>query len=141
MVPSRIASIDWRVPMGRRFALTGETYHGQNMGVIGGLLQPAVADEPPAFPRAVRGSGGWAQLKYQPANRLTFNLFGGLENDFRRDLAVSQINRNQNYGANAIYRVMSNVLASFEWSYLRTTYIGAGDRINRHYDLAFAYLF
>ena len=140
IVLSRIASIDWRVPMGRRFTLTGQAYHGQNMGVMGGLRQPAVANEPPAF-RAVRGSGGWAQVKFQPASRLTFNLFGGREDDFRRDLEVSQIHKNQNYGANAIYRVMSNVLASFEWSYVRTTYVGAGDRINRHYDLAFAYLF
>jgi hypothetical protein len=140
VVPSRIGSVDWRVPLGRRFALTGQAYHGQNMGVMGGLRQPAVANEPPAF-RAVRGSGGWAQVKFQPASRLTFNLFGGREDDFRRDLEVSQIHKNQNYGANAIYRVMSNVLASFEWSYVRTTYVGAGDRINRHYDLAFAYLF
>ena len=141
VVPSRIASVDWRVPMGRRFVLTGQAYHGQNMGVIGGLRQPAVADEALVLPRAARGSGGWAQLKFQPAHRLTFNFFGGQEDDLSRDLLASQINKNQNYGANAIYRLMSNVLASFEWSYVRTTYVGGGDRLNRHYDLAFAYLF
>jgi len=141
IVPSRIASVDWRVPMGRRFTLTGQAYHGENMGVIGGLRQPSISDELLQIPRAVRGSGGWAQLKFQPANRLTFNFFGGQEDDFTRDLNAGGIGKNQNYGANMIYRLMSNVLASFEWSYLRTTYVGAGDRLNRHYDLAFAYLF
>jgi hypothetical protein len=141
VVPSRIASVDWRVPMGQRFTLTGQAYHGQNMGVIGGLRQPSISDETIGILHAVRGSGGWAQLKFQPANRLTFNFFGGQEDDFTRDLQAGQIGKNQNYGANAIYRLMSNVLASFEWSYVRTTYVGAGDRLNRHYDLAFAYLF
>jgi hypothetical protein len=137
-LPSRIASIDWRVPMGRRFALTGQLFHGENMGVIGGLRHAQSLDE---TPYSVRGSGGWTQLKFQPANRLTFNFFAGQENDLRRDVDSGQIAKNQNYGANAIYRLMSNVLASFEWSYVRTTYIDFGDRINRHYDLAFAYLF
>jgi hypothetical protein len=141
IVPSRIASVDWRVPMGRRFTLTGQAYHGQNMGVIGGLRQPSISGETLEIPRAVRGSGGWAQLKFQPTHRLTFNFFGGQEDDLNRDLETNQISKNQNYGANAIYRLMSNVLASFEWSYVRTTYIGTGGRLNRHYDLAFAYLF
>jgi hypothetical protein len=142
VVPSRIASLDWRVPIGRRFTLTGQGYHGENMGVIGGLRQPSISDEIVlAIPHAVRGSGGWAQLKFQPASRLTFNFFGGQEDDFTRDLNAGGIGKNQNYGANVIYRVMSNVLASFEWSYLRTTYVGASNRLNRHYDLAFAYLF
>jgi hypothetical protein len=110
------------------------------MGVIGGLRQ-AGFDEVSGGAAAVRGSGGWAQLKYQATSRLTFDVFAGQEDDIRRDLNVGQIGKNQNYGANAIYKVMSNVLASFEWSYLRTTYIGNGNRINRHYDLAFAYLF
>jgi hypothetical protein len=137
MVPSRIASVDWRVPMGRRFDLTGQLFHGENMGVIGGLRHAQVNETP----YAVRGSGGWTQLKLQPASRLSLNFFAGQENDLRRDVDSGQIAKNQNYGANAIYRLMSNVLASFEWSYVRTTYIDGGDRINRHYDLAFAYLF
>src|SRR5262249_43331892 len=137
-LPSRIASVDWRVPMGRRFDLTGQLFHGENMGVIGVLRHTQALDE---TPYSVRGSGGWAQLKYQPTRRLAINFFPVEENDFRRDVDSSQIDKNQNYGANMIYRVMSNVLASFEWSYVRTTYIDFGDRVNRHYDLAFAYLF
>lgn len=138
VVPSRIASIDWSVPMGRHFSLTGQLFHGENMGVIGGLRHAQSKDE---IPYAVRGSGGWAQLKYQATSRLAFNLFTGQENDLRRDVDNGQIAKNQNYGANMIYRIMSNVLTSFEWSYVRSTYIDFGDRINRHYDLAFAYLF
>ncbi len=141
VVPSRIASIDWRVPLGRKFDFTGELFHGENMGVIGGLAQGIAENyyEPGFHP--VRGSGGWAQLKYMATSRLSFDLFGGQEDDNNHDLAPGGIAKNQSYGANAIYRVMSNVLTSFEWSYLETTYLGGLIRFNPHYDLGFAYLF
>jgi hypothetical protein len=139
-VPSRIASVDWRVPLTSKFAITGTLFRGENMGVIGGLAQGVTENYGEGF-RAVRGWGGWTQLKYLATSRLTFDLFGGQEDDTNRDLAPGGIAKNQSYGANAIYRVMSNVLASFEWSYLSTAYLGSGVRTNPHYDVAFAYLF
>jgi hypothetical protein len=139
-IPSRIATIDWQAPLVRKLILTGELFHGENLGVVGGLQQGVVENSWNVF-HAVRGSGGWAQLKYLATSRLTFDLFGGQEDDLNRDLAPGGIVKNQTYGANAIYRIMSNVLASFEWSYLQTNYLGSGIRSNPHYDLAFAYLF
>lgn len=139
-IPSRIASVDWRVPLASKFELTGTLFRGENMGVIGGLAQGITETYEGDF-RAVRGWGGWAQLKFLATSRLTFNLFGGQEDDTNRDLAPGGIAKNQLYGANAMYRIMSNVLTSFEWSYLSTTYLGNGVRTNPHYDLAFAYLF
>jgi hypothetical protein len=140
VIPSRIVSLDWRVPMGKKFELTGTVFHGENLGVVGGLQQGIAVNSWDVL-HAVRGSGGWAQLKYTATPRLTFDLYGGQENDLNRDLARGGIAQNQTYAANVIYRVMSNVLASFEYSYLRSTYIGSGVRSNPHYDVAFAYLF
>ena len=45
------------------------------------------------------------------------------------------------YGANLFYRLAPNVLAGWEVSQIRTTYLGQGIRINNHYDLALAYHF
>jgi hypothetical protein len=140
VIPSRIVSLDWRVPMGKKFEVTGTVFHGENMGVVGGLQQ-GISMGPWDNLQAVRGSGGWAQLKYLATSRLTFNLYGGQEDDLNRDLNAGGIPKNQTYAANVIYRVMSNVLASFEYSYLRSTYLGSGVRSNPHYDVAFAYLF
>ncbi|MBV9742469.1 MAG: hypothetical protein JO099_01785 [Acidobacteriia bacterium] len=139
-IPSRIASLDWQAPLGGKLILTGTLFRGENMGVIGGLPQ-GVAENPWNYLHAVRGWGGWGQLKYLATNRLSFNIYGGQEDDTNRDLSSGAIGKNQAYAANVMYRVMSNVLASFEWSYLRTTYLGSGVRSNPHYDLAFAYLF
>jgi hypothetical protein len=92
-------------------------------------------------PRAVRGAGGWAQLECRATRRLSFHLFGGEEDDRNRDLQTGLISKNQAYGANAMYQIVSNVVASFESELVQTGYIGSPTRTNPHYDLAFAYLF
>jgi hypothetical protein len=56
-------------------------------------------------------------------------------------LLNGQIDRNLAFGGNVMYRLGSNVLASFETSHTRTTYLGSGTRINPHYDLALGYFF
>ena len=139
-VPSRIASLDWRVPLARPFTLTGAAFLGENMGVIGGLLQGVVVPYR-GSPRAVHGAGGWAQLEYRATRRMAFHVFAGQEDDRDRDLETGLISKNQAYGANAMYRILSNVVASFESAIVQTSFIGSPTRLNPHYDLAFAYLF
>jgi len=139
-VPSRIISLDWRIPLARSFTLTGEAFDGENLGVIGGLLQGIVV---PYYgdPHAVHGAGGWAQLECRATRRLAFHFFGGEEDDRNRDLQAGLISSNRAYGANAMYQIVSNVVTSFEAAAVRTAYIGSPTRVNPHYDLAFAYLF
>lgn len=139
-VPSRIASVDWRIPLVRAVTITGAAFIGENLGVIGGLRQGVVVPYS-GVPRAVHGAGGWAQLEYRATSRLAFHLFGGQEDDRNRDLQTGLIAKNQSYGANAMYQIVSNVVASFESSVVRTAYVGSPTRLNPHYDLAFAYLF
>jgi len=139
-VPSRIASLDWRIPLGRALTLTGAAFVGENLGVIGGLRQGVVVSYG-GTPRAVHGAGGWAQVEYRASRRLAFHLFGGQEDDRNRDLQTGLIAKNQSYGANAIYQIVSNVVASFESAIVQTAFVGSPTRFNPHYDLAFAYLF
>jgi hypothetical protein len=139
-VPSRIASVDWRIPLARAFTITGAAFAGENLGVIGGLRQGVVITYS-NVPRAVHGAGGWAQLEYRANPRLSIHLFGGQEDDRNRDLQTGLISKNQSYGANAMYRIVSNVVASFESAIVQTTHVGSATRLNPHYDLAFAYLF
>jgi len=56
-------------------------------------------------------------------------------------LPVGGIGKNQAYGVNLIYRLAPNVLVSLETTQVRTSYLGSGNRLNNHYDLALAYLF
>ena len=72
---------------------------------------------------------------------MTFNLYGGQEDDRNVDLSLGNIAKNQEYAGNIMYRLAPNVLTSFEFSQLRTTYLGGKTSLNPHYDLALAYLF
>jgi hypothetical protein len=140
-VPSRIFSIDWLARPWSRFDLTGQVFHGENVGVIGGLRQGVtiIADK---LAQPVHATGGWAQVEYRASQRLTFHVYGGQEDDRNSDLyGANAIAKNQAYAGNAMYRFGSNVLASFEVSGVRTTYLRSAPLWFPHYDLGLAYLF
>jgi len=138
-VPSRIFTLDWLIRPFNRIDVTGAFFHGQNVGVVGGLRQGVsfLNDQP----RAVGATGGWAQLKIRVTPRVTFNIYGGQEDDRNSDLRYGGIAKNQTYAGNVMYRFGSNVLASFEASQTRSTYKGSGTLSFPHYDLGLAYLF
>jgi hypothetical protein len=72
---------------------------------------------------------------------MTVNFYGGQEDDRNVDLSLGSIAKNQEYAGNIMYHLSSNVITSFEYSQLRTSYLGGGTTLNPHYDLALAYLF
>ena len=139
-IPSRIYSVDWLLRPIARVDFTGQFFTGENTGVIGGLRQ-GVTILYGRRARAVRAQGGWGQIAIRATPRLSFHFYGGQEDDRNADLAAQSIAKNQEYAGNIMYRFGPNVLASFEASQVRTTYLGAGTRLNPHYDLGVAYLF
>jgi hypothetical protein len=139
-VPSRIFSVDWLLRPIERVDFTGQFFTGENTGVIGGLRQ-GVTIRYGRRPRAVRALGGWAQITLRATPRLSFHLYGGQEDDRNADLTGQAIAKNQQYAGNVMFRLGPNVLASFEASQVRTTYLGLGTRLNPHYDLGLAYMF
>jgi hypothetical protein len=139
-VPSRIASLDglWR-PL-NYLQFTGAWFHGENVANTGAL--------PDSFTFLTSGvvipvhaTGGWAQAALFATPRLTFHFYAGEQRNRQSDLLSSDIGSNFVYAGNVMYRLGSNVLASFEASQTRTLYLDSGIRINNHYDLALAYLF
>lgn len=139
-VPSRIYSVDWLLRPFSKVDFVGQFFQGQNTGVIGGLRQGVrVFSDRAAGP--VHAQGGWAQLTFRATPRLTLHLYGGQEDDRDSDLSPQGIAKNLSFAGNIMYRLGSNVLASFEVSQVRTSYLGVGTRLNPHYDLALAYLF
>src|SRR5579863_48169 len=138
--PSQIFSVDWLIRPVRLIDFTGTFFAGENTGVVGGLRQ-GVSVFYDGEVRSVRAQGGWAQLKFHLTSRATLNFYGGQEDDRNSDLGSGGISKNQSYAGNFMYRFGSNILASFESSQVRTTYLFSGTRIFPHYDLAIAYLF
>lgn len=138
-VPSRVFAMDWLIRPIDRIDFSGTFFQGENVGVLGGLRQGVVIAGDVAH--AVHATGGMFQLKLRATPRLTFNLYGGQEDDRNSDLQPGQIAKNQTYAANMVYRFGSNILTSFEASQTRTDYLGGGRRMFPHYDLAIAYMF
>ncbi len=137
---SQIFSIDWMIRPFRRVDFTGQFFTGQNVGVVGGLQQGITVSNY-GFIHPVGSSGGWGQVKVRLAPRLTLNLYGGQEDDRNRNLFGGAVAKNQIYAGNLMYRFGSNVIAAFESSQTRTTYLNSGTRIFPHYDLALGYQF
>ena len=138
-VPSRIFSVDWLARPNSRVDFTGQFFTGKNVSVIGGLRRGIAVVGYRLKP--VHATGGWAQFALHVTPRMTFNLYGGQEDDRNVDLSLGNIAKNQEYAGNIMYRLAPNVLTSFEFSQLRTTYLGGKTSLNPHYDLALAYLF
>jgi hypothetical protein len=142
-VPSDLFSVDWFAAPWQRLEFTGIFFSGRNLANLGtGLRQGfTVLREREVIP--VHARGGWAQVALEATSRLRFHFFAGQHDDDNGDLLFrfGAIAKNQAYGANFFYRLAPNVLISLEASQVRTTYIGSGNRLNRHYDLALAYLF
>jgi hypothetical protein len=115
-------------------------FTGENAAGLGGLHQGfSIIDDIRAV--SIGANGGWGQFSYLATKRLTFNVFGGQENDRAADLLSGDIHRNSMYAGNAIYRLGSNVLIGMEVSQTRTNYFLLPSKLNNHYDLSLAYLF
>lgn len=141
-VPSNVFTLDWFVRPWKAVEFTGAIFAGQNAAPLGtGGAGPGLVILGPGEVRAVHGHGGWAQLAYQASQRLSFHFFTGQQDNRASDLQAGRIGKNLAYGANFFYKLAPNVLAGFEVSQFRTSYIGAGSVLNNHYDLSLAYLF
>ncbi|HEY3740564.1 MAG TPA: hypothetical protein VGL53_12005 [Bryobacteraceae bacterium] len=140
IVPSRIYSIDWLIRPFSKIDLTGTWFYNQNSTVLGGL-RPGLLFAADGSIRPVTGTAEWAQLAFHATSRMTFNLYGGQASNHQTDIMAGSILNNRTIAANVIYKLSTNVLASFEMYQARTRYLGLGKFLVPHYDLALAYLF
>jgi hypothetical protein len=140
LVPSEIYSFDWFLRPISKLEVSGMFFQGQNVATLGSLPQGFIVERYFEV-HAVHSTGGWAQIRVPITARLAWDLYGGRQSDRNSDLAYDYIGKNQGYFSNLMYRIAPNVIVSLEGGQVRTTYLGLGNRLNDHYDLAVAYLF
>jgi hypothetical protein len=152
-VDGYIVSSDWLIPLGSRFEISGEAYHGRSVSLSedsGANIDRLFAfngplDDARTIVRGVRSSGGWLQFTAQARRDLEFNFAYGQEDPSDRDI-VSGIFTNQTRfknqvgSANFIYHLRSNFLMSVEYRRMWTDY-STGRFKNNHYNLGFGYQF
>jgi hypothetical protein len=125
---------DIELPLNRQFSLSGKFYRGRALGgLYGGIGRSVLFSGDPTMAstevQALNSIGGWAQLKYRPANKWEFNAAFGMDNPYAADLkyfAYPQaygdptLARNQGSFVNMIYRPRSDLLFSAEYRHLTT---------------------
>jgi len=148
-----MADVD--VPLNRQFSLSGKFYRGKALGgLYGGIGRSVLYSGPPGAPgtevQALDSIGGWAQLKYRPANKWEFNAALGTDNPYASDLKYfpaaeaygsQALARNRGSFVNMIYRPRSDLLFSAEYRHLTTYSLVDGGNSAGHLNLMMGVLF
>jgi hypothetical protein len=140
LVDGWAAMTDVEMPLSKKVTLSGKFYRGKALGgLYGGIGRSVLFSGNPmsaaTMVQALNSVGGWAQLKYRPANKWELNAAFGLDNAFARDLEYftgpqaygdPALARNQGSFVNMIYRPRSDLLFSAEYRHLMTYTTSAG---------------
>ena len=125
---------DWNLPMGRRFALSGEFYRGRALGGLGAaegrsVLFSGTESSPTSEIEGLNTVGGWTQLKFRATESIEFNAAYGQDNPFTSDLryfyaptsaGYTYVGKNQSEFFNVIFRPRSDLLFALEYKNLDT---------------------
>ncbi len=140
------ATLDWNLPFGERWALSGELHRGRGLGGMWGgigasVVFTALENNPYASVVGVNTVGGWSQLKFKPGEKWEVNGAFGEESPFAADLlqnadsTYQPILRNWTTMVNVIDRPRSNLLLSLEYRHLNTVLFGGQTRTAEHINL------
>ncbi len=135
LVNAWAATVDWELPLGRWFSLSGEGYRGRAIGGLGGgvsgsVLFRTVAVNGVTAVLPLNSVGGWSQLKFKPLEKIEFNAAFGTDVPFRaglrqfltdRGIQGFPSSRNMSGFLNLIYQPRSNLLFSVEYRRLWTS--------------------
>jgi hypothetical protein len=146
---------DIEIPFSSRFSFSGKFYRGRALGgLYGGIGRSVLFSGDPTLAstevQALDSIGGWAQLKYRPANKWEFNAAFGTDNPYASDLKYFQypqaygdptLARNHAGFVNMIYRPRSDLLFSAEYRRLTTYSLSDGANGAGHLNLMMGVLF
>ena len=123
-------TVDWRLPLGHHFEISGEGYRGRSLaGLGGGVYKDVITGTDPVTGANVlhglNAIGGWTQFKTRFSSSLETNLSIGQDGGFARDFhavvqsptaAAGQLRaRNQMLVGNLIFRPKTYIILSPEY--------------------------
>ena len=146
---------DLELPLSHKLSFSGKLYRGRGIGgLYGASGRSALFNGDPALASTkfigLNSVGGWAQLKYAPANKLEFNAAFGMDNPYATDLRYfpyaqaygnGLVSRNQSGFVNVIYRPRSDLLFSAEYRHLTTYMLDGSGNSASHLNLMMGVLF
>ncbi len=125
-IESWSANGDFKAVFCAKLELAGEIFVGQNLGAYYGGVGQTVNP----LSEEIGSKGGWAQVSYSPAPRISFNAGYGIDDPDDEDLAIAEggaqttfIDANENIFGSVFYSITSNVQAMLEVSRMTTSYL------------------
>lgn len=112
------ADLRWSIT--DRLGLAGEFYMGQTLGEYNGTL---LQNNNTNTLGPIRGRGGWGEVFVYLTEKLHWHVGYGIDAPFVRDLAPTQIARNQTFFNTLVWDVNRNFQVGFEVDYRKTNYI------------------
>ena len=106
-----------------------------------GTLTNGFTFDPEGHVHPVHSRGGWTQFAVPITQRLTWNVFGGMQHDRAMYQPTDTTWRDFTYASNLVYRLAPNLLLSAEALQVRVNNVGGSKELHNHYDLAIGYLF
>lgn len=144
-------TLDWKVPLGQRLAISGEFYRGRGIGDLGAAQgRSLVFDGPESDPASsmigLDATGGWSQLTFRPSPAIEFNLAHGEDQVSGTDLRyfptyVPPVARNRAEMVNFLYRPRTDLILSLEYRHLATRRIDANVETAGHVNFGIGVLF
>ena len=126
------------LPLTKQLAVQGNFWKGANLdtyfGGIGQGVNVALGEE-------IEAQGGWAQLLWDPTDKLAFGLGYSVDDPEDEDLADGRPSKNEQIFGNVAYKLTPAVTAMAEYAHMTTDYLGRDEAVNDRVQLAMKYAF
>ena len=126
------------LPLTKQLAVQGNFWKGANLdtyfGGIGQGVNVALGEE-------IEAQGGWAQLLWDPTDKLAIGLGYSVDDPDDEDLAEGRPCKNEQIFGNVAYKLTPAVTAMAEYAHMTTDYLGRDEAVNDRVQLAMKYAF
>ena len=126
------------LPICKQLAVQGNLWKGENLDTYFGGIGQGVNM---ALGREIEAQGGWAQLLYDPTDKLAFGFGYAVDDPKDEDIAEGKPSKNQSIFGNVSYKFTAAVTALAEYTHMTTDYLGRDDAENDRVQVAMKYAF
>ena len=126
------------LPICKQLAVQGNLWKGENLDTYFGGIGQGVNM---ALGREIEAQGGWAQLLWDPTDKLAFGFGYAVDDPKDEDIAEGKPSKNQSIFGNVSYKFTAAVTALAEYTHMTTDYLGRDDAENDRVQVAMKYAF
>jgi hypothetical protein len=126
------------LPLTKSLAVQGNLWTGENLDTYYGGIGQGVNM---GLGEAVASKGGWAQLLYDPTEKLCFGLGYSMDDPDDDDLSPGMRAKNQQAFVNGFYKLTPAVTVMAEYANMTTDYVDGDEACNNRVQVALRYAF